>query len=55
LQSTVAGTTGKVYNGTGGTYTIGKLNHQLNPLRKVTVDSFYIAVPKQPINNLMHL
>jgi len=27
-----------------GTYTIGKLNHQLNPLRKVTVDSFYIAV-----------
>ena len=26
-----------------GTYTIGKLNHQLNPLRKVKVDSFYIA------------
>ena len=26
-----------------GTYTIGKLNHQLNPLRKVKVDIFYIA------------
>jgi sulfatase modifying factor 1 len=27
----------------GGEYTIGKLNHQLNPLRKVRVDSFYIS------------